>query len=366
MIGRREFLAGTLGTAALGLRPLDAGLHAMDTWFWREKELDVPAQVALLKETGYAGLALSWGQLHAERFKAARDAGLGVPGIYLTADIEGPAPRHLAEAAKLIDGSGARLWLALTSKTFKRSDPAGDAAALARIAGAVDVCGPGVTLYPHAGFWMEKVPDAVRLCASAGRPEVGLQFNLYHWMAADRGADLEGMLDAARPHLRGVSINGSGKAPSILPLSEGEYDGLPLVKGLVRIGFAGPVSHQGYGIQGRLRERLAASLAAWKRLRAAAEGDMAEPVRARAFVAGMVQGVGFRAWAESEALRRRLSGWVRNLGDGRVETLVQGPRPAVEEFLRALGRGPVSARVDRVESSWEPPAEDPEGFTIRP
>lgn len=93
---------------------------------------------------------------------------------------------------------------------------------------------------------------------------------------------------------------------------------------------------------------------------------MAEPVRALSLVTGVVQGVGFRAWTESEALKRKLAGWVRNLDDGRVETLVQGPRAAVEEFLRSLGRGPVSARVEKVESSWEAPAEDLQGFTIRP
>jgi acylphosphatase len=76
-------------------------------------------------------------------------------------------------------------------------------------------------------------------------------------------------------------------------------------------------------------------------------------------IEGRVQRVGYRAWMVREATRLGLSGWVRNRADGSVEAVVAGPEPAVQALLTACRRGPVLARVDRIEESF---AEDlPEG-----
>ncbi len=68
----------------------------------------------------------------------------------------------------------------------------------------------------------------------------------------------------------------------------------------------------------------------------------------RVRVTGLVQGVWFRAWTQSEAVRLELSGWVRNEADGSVCALVAGPEEKVGEMLRLLWSGPASARVDSV------------------
>lgn len=82
-------------------------------------------------------------------------------------------------------------------------------------------------------------------------------------------------------------------------------------------------------------------------------------------VVGRVQGVGFRYFALSEAQRRGLDGWVRNLTDGTVEVLASGPNAAVEAFVTACMRGPSSARVDNVEMALaDPPAR--KGFVQLP
>ena len=72
-------------------------------------------------------------------------------------------------------------------------------------------------------------------------------------------------------------------------------------------------------------------------------------------VHGRVQGIGYRAFVEHEALRRGIEGWVRNRRDGSVETLVGGPSAAVEEFLIAARRGPRTAAVasQRIEEADE-------------
>ena len=59
--------------------------------------------------------------------------------------------------------------------------------------------------------------------------------------------------------------------------------------------------------------------------------------------------MGFRVFAQHEAAERGLQGWVRNCRDGSVEVLVEGAEPGVEDFLRALRRGPAAAIVDTFE-----------------
>ena len=65
-------------------------------------------------------------------------------------------------------------------------------------------------------------------------------------------------------------------------------------------------------------------------------------------ITGRVQGVGYRAWVREHANARSLEGWVRNSRDGSVEAVFAGPDGVVADMITACGRGPISARVDRV------------------
>jgi acylphosphatase len=86
--------------------------------------------------------------------------------------------------------------------------------------------------------------------------------------------------------------------------------------------------------------------------------------RARVLVSGRVQGVGYRYSCRREALGRRLAGWVRNLEDGRVEALFEGPREAVEALIEWCRRGPEGARVTDVVVDWSPPAGETGDFSV--
>jgi acylphosphatase len=66
-------------------------------------------------------------------------------------------------------------------------------------------------------------------------------------------------------------------------------------------------------------------------------------------VRGRVQGVGFRAFVEYEALTRGLQGWVRNCRDGAVEAVFAGPSAVVADMIEACRRGPYAARVDALD-----------------
>lgn len=87
-------------------------------------------------------------------------------------------------------------------------------------------------------------------------------------------------------------------------------------------------------------------------------------VRARAVLSGRVQGVGFRFFAEEWAERLGVGGYARNLPDGRLEVVAEGPEPAVRDFLEAIRRGPRSAVVAGVDLHWEEPQGD-RHFRIR-
>jgi acylphosphatase len=81
--------------------------------------------------------------------------------------------------------------------------------------------------------------------------------------------------------------------------------------------------------------------------------DPDDVVRARVFIAGRVQGVGFRAAARDQARRAKVQGWVRNLSDGRVEAVFEGSNGAVRRLVSWCYSGPPSANVERVEVQWE-------------
>ncbi|PWS36757.1 acylphosphatase [Falsiroseomonas bella] len=82
-------------------------------------------------------------------------------------------------------------------------------------------------------------------------------------------------------------------------------------------------------------------------------------------IEGRVQGVGYRDWLCREAARLGLHGWVRNRPDGSVQALVEGEEGAVRALLTACRRGPVLARVDRIEERLAEPPGEP-GFHRRP
>lgn len=74
--------------------------------------------------------------------------------------------------------------------------------------------------------------------------------------------------------------------------------------------------------------------------------------RADLLISGRVQGVFYRASAQQEAMRLGLVGEVRNLPDGQVEAIVEGPKERVEEFIDWCRQGPPSADVENVRVRW--------------
>lgn len=89
-----------------------------------------------------------------------------------------------------------------------------------------------------------------------------------------------------------------------------------------------------------------------------------EKARAHVFISGLVQGVFFRWNTKKMADKLQLSGWVRNLPDGRVEAIFEGDKESIEKMIEWCKKGPSEAIVEKVEIIWEEYKSEYKGFKI--
>lgn len=90
-----------------------------------------------------------------------------------------------------------------------------------------------------------------------------------------------------------------------------------------------------------------------------------ETVRVHIWVKGRVQAVGFRAHVEYNALQIGVLGWVRNLGRDMVETVAEGTRGQIDQFIEIVKKGPRAGRVDEARVEYEEPTGYLDGFTVK-
>jgi acylphosphatase len=88
--------------------------------------------------------------------------------------------------------------------------------------------------------------------------------------------------------------------------------------------------------------------------------------RIHIYVSGLVQGVFFRANAARKARTLGVSGWVRNLPDGRVELVVEGEKEQIDRLVEWCWMGPPAANVHDVKVDIQPYSGEFDGFTVRP
>lgn len=238
----------------------------------------------MLKESGYDGLSAS-GYDVAPLLKELHARGLKLYNTYLTPHFDAATNALTEPLRKLIDdlhGSGAALWIApmkvtRDGKAFAKSSSDGDETALARLREIADYAEPRgvkIALYPHAGFWMERVEDGLRLANQLNRPGVGATFNLCHWLKVEGARDPAPVLKAALPRLFFVSINGADAGDTqnqdwnqlIQTLDRGSYDVAGFVRTLRSLHYTGPVGLQCYNLKGDPQENLKCSITAWRKI----------------------------------------------------------------------------------------------------
>jgi sugar phosphate isomerase/epimerase len=272
----------TLPSPARAADGLPNPFFAMDTGTRDATHTNVESQVRMVADLGFAGfgpiylgpdmLRETLAQL--DKYKLKLFA-LYV-GINIDSGKEAVTPRF-KEAIELLKGRDTFLWVYVESSKFAPSSDLGDGPgveALQELATLAEKNNVRIALYPHAGVLVQRVEDAARMARKVNRPNLGVTFNLCHWLQVD-GKDLNASLEAARPFLFVVTINGADKDAKgwdrlIQPLDKGSYDVAPLLQTLKKMGYTGPIGLQHYGIQGSAEENLTHSMNAWKKLSAKA------------------------------------------------------------------------------------------------
>ena len=90
-----------------------------------------------------------------------------------------------------------------------------------------------------------------------------------------------------------------------------------------------------------------------------------EKARAHLFIDGRVQGVFYRAFTREVAHSLALDGWVKNLRDGRVETVLEGEKKVIQQAIQKFYAGPPGARVSNIDIQWEQYTGKEVGFSVR-
>jgi len=233
-------------------------------------------QAQMLKDLGYVGVGHIWLDNVAERIASLDRQDLKLFQITMQVDIAPGKQAYdpqLKEVLNLVRGRGVQFLLLMNG--MAPSDPAGDERAVQIIREIADLApdsGAEFLLYPHTDCWMERIEDCVRVADQVNRPEVGVMFNLCHWLRVSKDRDYEKCLKLAMPRLMAVSLNGAdewdtgaGWANYIQPLGRGTFDLAKFVRTLREMGFQGPIGLQCYGIEGDTRQHLEESMAAWRK-----------------------------------------------------------------------------------------------------
>jgi sugar phosphate isomerase/epimerase len=189
-------------------------------------------------------------------------------------------PADLVQAIQALEGLDATLWLGIQQvrlpSGIKAGPTAGDAIVVAALKQALVLAKAKrvkVSLYPHAGFWAESVDTCLRVANAVDDPDLGVTFNLCHWLKVE-GAERDPVpvIKAALPRLNFITINGAdggdtrklGWDKLIQPLGRGTYDVKTFVAKARAAGYRGPFGFQGYAIKMEPKELLRETMEAWK------------------------------------------------------------------------------------------------------
>jgi sugar phosphate isomerase/epimerase len=246
----------------------------LDNGTGRDQKLPLEQQADLVKRAGYAGIGYTGTQRIPELLGALDARGLQLFSIYVGSRVDGAGPAYdpgLPEAIRQLKGRKTVVWLNIQGKA-----PDGDERAAAIVREVADLAagsGLRVVIYPHVGFCVERVEDALRIRALAGRPNVGVTFNLAHFLAIGDEPNLDKRLTEAMPFLEMVTVNGADHEGDwrkgdwsrlIQTLDRGAFDVRGLVQKLRRLGYRGPIGLQCYQVAGDIEENLKRSMAAWR------------------------------------------------------------------------------------------------------
>lgn len=225
-------------------------------------EMSYDDEAKLLKEFGYDGISQIYGtgeQLE-QRVTTYKEQNRKVLSVYLEAT-ETAIDANLVKP--LADGGMIELTVAKISPQVIDS--------LRQTAEMASRLKIRVVLYPHFGNAVATMPQAIDVIEKVNHPNLGVMFNLCHFLKSEKAEDLENVLLKAKPHLFAVSINGADENGQnwdtlIQPLDKGNFPQQRLLGVLKKMHFKGPVCLQCYAVKGDKKNNLKKSIAAWETL----------------------------------------------------------------------------------------------------
>lgn len=189
-------------------------------------------------------------------------------------------PVDLVQAIAALEGLDTTLWLGIQQvqlpKGLKAGPEAGDTVVVPALKKAMVLAKAKrvkVSLYPHTGFWAESVDACLRVSNAVDDPDLGVTFNLCHWLKVEGSErDPIPVIKAALPRLNFITINGAdggdtrklGWDKLIQPLGRGSYDVKAFVANARAAGYRGPFGFQGYAIKMDSQDLLKETMTAWK------------------------------------------------------------------------------------------------------
>ncbi|GAB4128892.1 MAG: hypothetical protein Kow0040_04190 [Thermogutta sp.] len=236
-----------------------------------------PTTVAeIMQRQGYHYVALSCpaDQL-ADSVRAYRAHGVEVTAVYvgLAVTPEGVAfSIPIEDVLAVLKGRGIAL-VHVTGNKGPQADDARIVQVLRELADRASREGVTVAVYPHVGNRIPTIESALAVTKAADRPNLGVCFNLCHYLKQHSPDGIREAIRTARPLLKAVTINGSDTGDTqsmnwdrlIQPLGRGSFDVAGMMHFLERdLSYGGPVYVQLYNIQTPAEQLLEATLAAWK------------------------------------------------------------------------------------------------------
>lgn len=243
--------------------PFDNGLNDFET---------IEEKVEILKQLGYSGT--TWRPSNtAEVLPALDEHGLNLYATYVVlraTENECPIPEETIKEIEVLKGRDTYVWLTILGET---SDQIA-IEAIAKIADISKANGLKVALYPHYGFKLDTVETCLRLAEGAGKDNVGMTFNLCHFLRQNDEATLVETIRSIGDKLWLVSVNGADSGDTrnmgwdqlIQPLGEGSFNIQSVFTELKRAEYQGPILLQCYNIEAPDKEHLATSMKAWRRI----------------------------------------------------------------------------------------------------
>jgi len=249
-------------------------------------------QVELLKTAGFAGVEIN--QIESfEGMKAALDR-YQLKGSYFYVKLKLEEPYIDARLRKCIGklkGSKTIIapYILSESKKYKPSTHDADTLVVRLVREIGDwakEAGLEVAIYPHLGYYVERTDHALDLVKQINRKNVGLTFNLCHYLATSSQAErseVKPHLKQLKPYLKMITVSGANDVMSqqknvwedyILPLGTGSYDTYGLIKYMVKdLKFKNPIGVQCYNIRGKKVTLIQNTMTAWKDYKSRLETD---------------------------------------------------------------------------------------------